>query len=264
MLCIRRVVTGVVGALALGWLALVAVAFFAQRALVFPAPRVVLPVSAAQLVELPHTVLLVRPPPSPDALWVLHFHGNAEQLGSVAWMADAWHAQGVGFVAVEYPGYGLAREKGAPGEASIVEAALDAVRHLQGPMGITTDRLIVSGQSLGSGVAVALAARGTGSRLLLFTPFTSLPDVGARAMPFLPVRLLMRDRFDSLSRAGEVRQPVLIVHGSDDEVVPFELGARLASALPNATLLRIAGGRHNDVAGRAEVWRALGAFVTAP
>lgn len=252
----------VFGVLAAGYLAILGLAFFAQRALLFPAPRqVVQPSAASQVIELPETVLLVRPPPAPGAPVVLHFHGNGEQLASTEWMADAWASQGVGFVAVEYPGYGLARGKGTPSEASIVAAAEAALRHVQAVMGVANERLIVSGQSVGSGAAVELARRGVGARVLLITPYTSLPDVAAGVMPFLPVRLLMRDRFDSASKAAEVKQPVLIIHGTEDEVVPYVLGERLSRLLPSARLVTIAGAHHNDVAGREDVWQALVPFV---
>lgn len=255
---------GFFAALGAGYALILALAFFGQRVLLFPAPRTALPLApASQLVELERTVLLVRPPRSPDAPVVLHFHGNGEQLASLEWMADAWAEQGVGFVAVEYPGYGLAKSKGTPSEASILTAADEALNHVQLTMGISADRLIVSGQSLGSGVAVALAHRGVGRKLVLFTPYTSLPEVGARVMPFLPVRLLMRDRFDSREKAVDVKQPVLIIHGTDDEVVPFDLGERLSKVFPSSTLLRIEGGHHNDVAGREDVWAALVPFVLA-
>lgn len=255
-------VIGFLGALGVGYLLILGLAFFGQRVLLFPAPRSALPLAAAsQLVELKHTVLLVRPPPSNEAPVVLHFHGNGEQLASLEWMAEAWAAVGVGFVAAEYPGYGLAKAKGSPSEESLLTAATEATEYVQTTMGIGNERLIVSGQSLGSGVAVALAHRGVGRKLVLFTPYTSLPDVAARVMPFLPVRLLMRDRFDSNAKAAEVKQPVLIVHGTDDEVVPFELGERLSKVLPHATLLRIERGHHNDVAGRDDVWAALVPFA---
>jgi uncharacterized protein len=265
MLRFVRVFLGILIAVGAGFLLLVAVAFFAQRVLIFPIPRVVIPVSeASQVVELEHTVLLVRPPPSTDAPLVLHFHGNGEQLGALEWMAGAWADRGVGFVAVEYPGYGLAKTKGAPSQESILTAAEEARRYVEGPMGIENKRVIVSGQSLGSGVAVALAHRGVGRRLILFTPYTSLPDVGALAMPFLPVRLLMRDRFDSNAMAAEINQPVLIIHGTDDEVIPFELGERLSMSFPNAQLLKVDGGHHNDIADRHDVWDALVPFVFSP
>lgn len=89
------------------------------------------------------------------------------------------------------------------------------------------------GQSLGTGGAVALAAGGYGTRLVLLPPSTSLPDVAAPLLRWLPMRSLMRDRFDSLSKAGAVRQPTLVLHGTADEVIPFPLGQRLARSIPN-------------------------------
>jgi pimeloyl-ACP methyl ester carboxylesterase len=80
-------------------------------------------------------------------------------------------------------------------------------------------------------------------------------------LPFLPVRWLMRDRFDSKARAGQVQQPVLVIHGTNDEVVPFELGETLSQAFPSARLVRIEGGRHNDVSDRGFVWRELETLV---
>lgn len=252
----------VASVLGLGYLALLALVFVTQRALLFPAPPgAAKPTAQSQLVDLPETVLLVRAPKSPDAPWVLHFHGNGEQLAGTEWFAEQWGARGVGFVAVEYPGYGLAREKGTASEASIRAAAQAAQRYLREVLEVPKERLVLSGQSLGSGPAVALASEGVGSKLILFTPYTSLPDVGARMLPFLPVRWLMRDRFDSKARAGQVQQPVLVIHGTNDEVVPFELGETLSQAFPSARLVRIEGGRHNDVSDRGFVWRELETLV---
>lgn len=251
----------VLSILGASYVAIAVLAFVAQRKLLFPAPpTAVTPSAASQVIELPETVLLYRAPSEPGARVVVHFHGNGEQIAWTEWMADAWHQQGLGFVAVEYPGYGLAKEKGAPSEASIVTAAEAAIAWLEG-QGTTRERLVISGQSVGSGVAVELASRGIGQKLVLFTPYTSLPDVAATMLPFLPVKLLMRDRFDSASKAANVKQPTLIIHGTSDEVVPFVLGERLSKLLPNAKLVRLEGGHHNDVADRPEVWSALQAFV---
>lgn len=113
--------------LAVGYLGLVALAFFAQRSLLFPAPaQAAHPSPDSQLVELAETVLLVRAPPSPTAPVVLHFHGNGEQLAWTEWMGEAYQRQGIGFVSVEYPGYGLAKGKGAASEpAAPVRCACD-------------------------------------------------------------------------------------------------------------------------------------------
>jgi hypothetical protein len=132
----------VVAGLILGaWLVVVVSACGAQRALLFPAPKTVeQPSSASRIVDLPTTVLMIRPPPTPEAKVVLHFHGNGEQLAWLEGLADAWAEAGVGFVAAEYPGYGLAKEKGAPSEASIIEAAETAAKYVEGELGIARAR----------------------------------------------------------------------------------------------------------------------------
>jgi fermentation-respiration switch protein FrsA (DUF1100 family) len=82
---------------------------------------------------------------------------------------------------------------------------------------------------------------------VLVTPYTSIPEVASRFVFGLPVTLLMRERFDSLAKAARVTAPALILHGTDDEVVPYAMGQRLAAALPHARLVTIAGGHHNDL-----------------
>ncbi len=247
------------------YLALLALVFVAQRTLVFPAPaQAARPSAASTIVELPETILMVRPPPTPGVPVVLHFHGNGSQVADTEWLADEFARQGLGFVAVEYPGYGLAAGKGSPSEDSIVTAALAAVQHVTGTLQLAPKDLVLSGQSLGTGVAVELARRGVGRRMILITPYTSLPDVGARAFPFLPVQLLMRDRFESGDKASSIAMPVLIVHGTADEVVPFELGERLSTLFPHATLMRLEGAHHNDVIDAEGVVQGLIEFVKKP
>jgi pimeloyl-ACP methyl ester carboxylesterase len=190
---------------------------------------------------------------------VVHFHGNAEQVGYLGFLADAWAERGVSFVAVEYPGY--PGTTGGPSEDGLIEASEAALKHLTTKLGVDRARLVLEGQSVGTGVAVALAARGWGTKLMLLSPYTSLPDVGAKAMPFFPVRLLMRDRFDSESRAGEVKVPTLIVHGTNDQVIPYELGERMSKAIVGARLVTVEGVGHNDLWDRDETVRAIFGFV---
>jgi pimeloyl-ACP methyl ester carboxylesterase len=237
--------------------------FVAQRRLLYPAPgERAQPVGKGAVVEVPGgTPLLWRDAGTPGPV-VVHFHGNGEQVGWLGWLAEAYAAQGVSFAAVEYPGYPGAA--GAPSEAAILSAARAALAHLTGPLGVARERLVLEGQSLGSGVAVALAAEGWGRRLVLLTPYTSLPDVAAAAFPFVPARLLLLDRFDSMARAAGVTRPALVVHGTADRVVPFELGRALSAALPRARLLELPGVGHNDVWDAPEAWGQVLAFVQAP
>jgi uncharacterized protein len=97
---------------------------------------------------------------------------------------------------------------------------------------------------------VEMARRGHGARLILVSPYTSMGDMAAAVFPLLPGRLLVRDRFDSLSKVAELKLPTLVVHGDRDEVVPASQGRALARAIPGAELVDVPHAGHNDVLER--------------
>jgi uncharacterized protein len=114
------------------------------------------------------------------------------------------------------------------------------------------ERIVVWGESLGSGVAVALAAEHRVGHVVLESPFTSAADVGAPRYWFAPVRLLMKDQYRSDLRIGKVTAPVLVLHGDQDDVVPFVLGERLYEMITAPKqLVRFPGLGHNDLGTRA-------------
>jgi hypothetical protein len=232
--------------------AFAAIVYFSQRKLVFPAPKAadepVMDDAEVTRVKAPngHTVYALFVPPPRGAVTIVHFHGNAEELADLVPMAWAFRRAGLGFFAVEYPGYGLAREY-APSEEALYADSEAALWHLQNGLEVPVSHVVLEGQSLGSGVAVEMAKRGHGARLVLISPFTSVPDVAASTIPILPVRWLVRDRFDNLSKARELTLPVLVVHGTDDEVIPVSMGEKLARAFPNAVFHGVRGGHHNDI-----------------
>ncbi|MDC0712013.1 alpha/beta hydrolase [Stigmatella sp. ncwal1] len=226
--------------------------FFQQRRFLFPAPPGAREPSlpGATLLRLPgpegSTVYALHVPAPAGAPTVVHFHGNGEQLADAEWLAQQVQESGLGFYAVEYPGYGLARGR-EPSEQGLYAAAEVALEHLHRELGVARERTVLQGQSLGSGVAVEMARRGQGARLVLITPYTSIPDVGARLFPWLPVRLLVRDAFDSASKAPGLALPVFILHGTRDEVIPVDMGVRLGTLFPQATVRLREGMHHNDV-----------------
>jgi uncharacterized protein len=234
-------------AIAAGLIVLALVAIFAgQRALLFPVPRP--PRTPApelgQLVRLPSTVALWSPPPG-DGPVVVHFHGNGEQLADLRPVFAGLRARGLGVLAVEYPGYGVA--SGSPSETALVSAGREALVYARETLRVAPGRLILQGQSLGSGVASQLAVRGSAAKLVLISPFTSVTELASRMFPLLPGRWLVRDRFDTRRAAHDVPIPVLIVHGDRDEIVPFSMGEDLARTFPKARLERIVGAHHNDL-----------------
>ncbi len=250
------------------YLGLCTLLYLRQRDLLYPAPpgaREPRLVAEAKLLRLEGAkgapVYVLHVPAAPGAPTVVHFHGNGEQLADGAWLALHYQEAGLGFYAVEYPGYGLMAEQGPPSEEGIYEAAEVALAHLKGELGVPRERTVLQGQSLGSGVAVEMAKRGHGERLVLLTPYTAIADVGARVFPWIPVRLLMKDRFDSAAKAPGLELPVLIVHGTRDEVVPVDMGQSLGKLFPNATVRILEGRTHNDVLDRPEVLEDLMEFA---
>ena len=232
--------------LAAMYLAFCAVLFLVQRVLVFPAPRERADTGRGTIVTVPGGTPMLWHAVDGSGPVVVHFHGNGEQIGWLGWLADELATRHVSFAAVEYPGYPGA--PGTPSEASIVAAAERALEHLTGPMGIGRERIVLSGQSLGTGVAVGLAASGWGTKLVLLSPYTSMPAVAARGvLRAFPVRLLLRDRFDSELLAPRIDRPVLVLHGTRDEIVPIELGRALSTRLPHARFVEVTGAGHNDL-----------------
>jgi len=225
-------------ALAIGYAAVCAIAFAAQRKLLYPAPPPREPrASGATLLRPGPFVALHAPSAGRTAV---HFHGNGEQLADAAWLIDRLRAAGLGVLSVEYPGYGPASAEPIS-EAAIYAAAEAALRTLP------RQQIVLLGISLGSGVAVEMARRGYGTRMALVAPYLSIPDVAAHHYPWLPARLLVLDRFDSARKAPSLKIPTLIVHGTRDEIIPFEQGRKLASRLPGARFVPVEGASHNDV-----------------
>jgi hypothetical protein len=184
------------------------------------------------------------PHPNPRA-YVLFAHGNG---GNVTYWADEYaelNKLGAAVFAFDYRGYG--RSQGVPDEAGVLADARAARAWLAQRAGIDEADVVVMGLSLGGGVAVDLAAADGARGLILQNTFSSLPDAAAVHYPWLPVRWLMRSRFDSLGKIAQYHGPLLQTHGDRDEIVPLELGQRLfAAANEPKTFVLCAGGGHND------------------
>lgn len=224
----------------------------ASRAFLFPASEV--PVLAAPDGFVRHTlraadgviVHALELPAPPGARTVVHFHNNRETAEAPAELARSLRALGLGVLLVEYRGYGSSRDAAPSSETGLyldAEAALDMLAG----RGIGPEHIVLWGTSLGTGVAAEMARRGRGGRLVLVTPYTSIPDVVNGVAPFVPARTLLTDHFDTLSKAGDIRVPTLVIHGDADEIVPYAMGERLSRAIRGARLVRVEGGRHGDL-----------------
>jgi pimeloyl-ACP methyl ester carboxylesterase len=186
------------------------------------------------------------PPPDDRAHVVVVFHGNGESIGDWCDIAEAFRAKGLGVVITEYRGFGASGAAGEPSEQGLYRdaaAVLDAVA----AQGVARERVVIVGQSLGTGVAAEMARRGKGGALVLISPYTSFVDLARIDLPYLPWSVLATERFDTLSKAGEIRMPALVVHGDADEMIPFAMGRAVAAAIPGAKLHVVGGGHHNDL-----------------
>ena len=239
--------------LLVGYGAIVALAYFKQRSLqYFPDRTRTTPAGAglpqAEEVELAASdgerVIAWHVPPRGERPVVVYFHGNG---GALAWRADRFRhliADGTGLIALSYRGYG--GSTGQPSEAGLLRDA--EATYAYAAERYPPERLVPYGESLGSGVAVALAAEHKVGKVILEAPFTSAVDVGAAAYPFLPVRLLMHDRFRSDERIGKVTAPVLVLHGTRDSVIPIDYGERLFALIKAPKkFVRLSGGHHSDL-----------------
>jgi fermentation-respiration switch protein FrsA (DUF1100 family) len=247
-----RLLSGLVLAALLAYAAVLAALYFGQRRLLFPVR--VERASAAEaglagfedvVLETPDGERLVGwwKPPQPGKGLIVYFHGNGSSLLGRRERARALTASGRGLLFVSYRGY--SGSSGAPSEEGL---RIDA-RTIYGWITKSYDprRLVLYGESLGSGVAVRLAAERPVGGLILDAPFTSAEDVAALRYPFAPVRWLMRDPFRSADVIGDVKAPILVIHGDADPVVPFRLGEALFAAAPEPKrFVRLPGIGHSS------------------
>jgi hypothetical protein len=158
---------------------------------------------------------------------IVYFHGNAGNLGERAHKFDDFAKDGFGVLAISYRGY--AGSEGKPTEKGLIKDGEAALKFLF-ESNYNLQDLIFFGESLGSGVAVQLAARFNPYALILESPFSSAASVGQKTYWFAPVGLLMKDKFKSIKFAPKVFSPVLIFHGTADKVVPYSEGQKLFAA----------------------------------
>ncbi|MFC7358713.1 alpha/beta hydrolase [Nocardioides astragali] len=182
--------------------------------------------------------------PTDEGVAVLVAPGNGGNRAGRAGFAEELSRRGLAVLLMDYRGYG-----GNPGEpsedglAADADAAVEALEEL----GFPAERTLYFGESLGSGVVAALQARHPPAGIVLRSPFTDLADVGAHHYPWLPVRVLLRDRFPVVEHLTTSDVPVTIIYGDRDSVVPTVLSARVADQAPSlAERVVLAGADHND------------------
>ena len=182
---------------------------------------------------------------SPPAYTVLVFNGNAGDRSYRAPLAAALRQQGLQVLLFDYRGYG--GNEGKPTEDGLRADVRAARGYLVERGDVDMSRLIYFGESLGTALAIALAAEYPPAGLILRSPFASLVEVGQRHYPFLPVRLFLQDRFAAIDDIPRVTCPVLVLAGDRDRIIPVGLSRRLYDAVTSTKeLVILAGADHND------------------
>lgn len=180
--------------------------------------------------------------PAPAVL--LWFHGNAGNVTHRHEMIRTLMRLPVRVFIIDYRGYG--KSGGNPSEEGLYRDGYAAWEYLVLRRGISADRVILFGKSLGSAVAIDLATKVQPAGLIVQSGFTSIPDMAAAILPLIP-RFLVRTKMESIRKIGDVRCPKLFIHSPADEIVPYELGWRLFSAAsPPKQFHEVAGAPHNE------------------
>lgn len=180
-----------------------------------------------------------------DQPTILFFHGNAGSIAERIERLAYYQAQGFGALFVSYRGYG--NSTGKPTEAGLVSDALASYDWLK-QKGLSAQNIVVVGESLGAAVSVRLAVQRDIKALIIEAPFTSTIDVAKATYWWLPIELLIKDRFETIKIIDQVKAPLLIVHGEMDEITSVDQGRKLfAKAGEPKTLKILAGVNHNDL-----------------
>ena len=206
------------------------------------------------------TIVLWYAPARPGKPTVLFYHGNGGEISGRHERFAYLQSQGLGVMFVSYRGYGAST--GTISEKGIITDALTAYDVLRAK-GVPPDEIMLLGESLGTGVAIQVAAQRPVAAVALEAPYTATVDIAADIYWWLPVRLLMKDQFRSRDYIGRVKVPLLIQHGDADHIVPFAQGQALfAMANEPKQLVTIPGGTH-DIISDHEVWAREVAFFLA-
>jgi fermentation-respiration switch protein FrsA (DUF1100 family) len=248
------IVKWLLAVVAIGYLGGVAVLYFNQRSMLFPIPPVGR--TAPDVAGFPEAeehvlttedgeqIIVWHVPARSGRSVILFFPGNGDFLAGRVGRFKGIASDGTGLVALSYRGY--AGSSGQPSERGLLRDA--AAAYAFAAARYSPDQIVAWGFSLGSGVAVAIAAEHPLSKLILEAPYTSTADVAGSLLRIVPVSLMMRDQFHSDRRIAHVTVPLLIMHGANDPVISIAFGERLfALAREPKRFVRFPGGGHDNL-----------------
>ncbi len=202
-------------------------------------------------------------PSTEGDLTLLWFHGNAgnisHRLDNIRLLHDKVK---IHIFIIDYRGYG--RSEGSVSEAGTYRDASAALQYLRSRKDLDPKKIVFYGRSLGAAVAVDLAVREEPLALIIETPFASVREMAKAVLPFLPIGPFLRTRYDTLEKIRKVRGPLLVLHGEQDDIVPYAQGQRIFEAAPEPKeFYTIRGAHHNDtfIVGGDPYFAALKDFI---
>ncbi len=241
----------IVGAI---YAAVVLTVYLQQRSLMFAPEDVRFAPAAAGMSDMAEVTLVTKSglqlfswyaAAQPRQPTLLYLHGNGGSVRHRVHKYQQFLSQGYGVFALGYPGYG--GSEGVPSEAALVDVANLAYDHLR-QLAVPQQQLVLYGESLGTAVAVQLAAAKPVAALILEAPMNSVLEIARAQYPFLPVAALLRDRFLSHDYVPQIVAPLLVIHGTADGLIPFASGRRLFEQANEPKVLHaVPGGGHNNL-----------------
>lgn len=212
-----------------------------ERALMYhPVGNRVRPVSAGLpnveevLINTPdgHTLVTWYAKAEPGQPTILYIHGNSGTLADRAERFGAFTKRGRGIMMMAYRGY--SGSTGRPSEqANIADAKLAYDTLID--KGVAAEDIVIYGESIGTGIAIRVAAENFTAGLILDAPYTSIVDVAELCYPYLPARLMMRDRYETMRHISNIHTPLLVIHGEQDAIIPVEMGRKVAQSASGPT-----------------------------
>lgn len=177
---------------------------------------------------------------------IAFFHGNAGNLSHRAITFRIFKALGLGFVALDYRGFG--NSTGKPSEAALYRDAEQVLAYINEKFGVEDQKIVLYGESLGSGIVTEMATRRPFAGVVLQSPYTSVAAAAKRRFFWLPVDLLLTERFSNIDRIAGINAPLLVIHGRDDDLFPVDMAETLVEkARSPKTGIYLADTGHNDL-----------------
>ena len=155
---------------------------------------------------------------------IVFLHGNAGSLENRTYKLNHFKDLNVNFLIIAWRGF--SGNRGKPNEMGLYEDARSAIRWLKSK-GVPEKNIIIYGESLGTGIATEIAQNKNFAGIILESPFTSMVDAGKTKYPYLPVRLLLKDKYESDKKVKNIKSPILVMHGKVDNIVPFYMGKKM-------------------------------------